>query len=168
MTEVREYTNVDKSGWGDGPWQDEPDKIHWIDEATDLDVLMVRGPAGAWCGYVGVTEGHPAFDVDYDSVKPADGEYIDVHGSLTFSAFCSESEDPAEGICHVPFEGRPHRVYWLGFDCAHAGDLVPKLRGYMTRSSSPLAEYMADDVYRDRAYVENEVRHLASQLKAMA
>src|SRR5437868_4216905 len=35
---------------GPGPWWDEPDKVQWIDPATDLDCLAVRGPFGAWCG----------------------------------------------------------------------------------------------------------------------
>lgn len=156
---MREYTTVDKSTWGDGPWQTEPDKIQWIDEATGLDCLMHRGPMGAWCGYVGVTEGHPAFGVGYGSV-----DELDVHGGLTYADFCRETSDESKGICHVPEPGRPARVWWLGFDCAHYDDRQPRMealdsmRGYTALFSGT--------VYRDRAYVENEVRSLAQQLKA--
>ena len=53
-TESNEYT-VDKTGWPEGPWMTEPDKLVWIDVDTDLDCMAVRAPTtGAWCGYVGV------------------------------------------------------------------------------------------------------------------
>ena len=78
-----EYTYRDKSSWGDGPWQSEPDKIQWLDEATGLPCLIVRGPVGALCGYVGVPEGHPHFEQKYDDVD------VRVHGGLTFASFCA-------------------------------------------------------------------------------
>ncbi len=34
---TKEWTTEDKSAWPRGPWDIEPDKIQWIDEATDLD-----------------------------------------------------------------------------------------------------------------------------------
>ena len=62
-----EYRDVvDKSQWGDGPWQSEPDKIQWQDAATGLPCLIVRGPVGALCGYVGVPKTHPAYGLHYD------------------------------------------------------------------------------------------------------
>lgn len=43
-----------------GAWDDEPDKAHWIDPATDLDCMIRRSlRGGALCGYVGVPTGHP-------------------------------------------------------------------------------------------------------------
>src|SRR5690606_3996986 len=42
-------------------------KIQWVDEATGLDCLMVRNSGGAWCGYVGVSEGHPLYGVEYSA-----------------------------------------------------------------------------------------------------
>jgi hypothetical protein len=184
--EVREFTNpeIDKSGWGEGPWMNEPDKIHWIDPTTDLDVLMVRNHSGAWCGYVGVTEGHPFFRTGYDACgldkacNPDDYTYscehtpnrhVEVHGGITFADSCQETEDPAQGICHVPFAGRPDDVWWLGFDCAHAMDLVPGTRSFMQGFLTTMLEGGGyGDTYRDRAYVEEEVRSLAAQLKEIA
>lgn len=178
---VQEWTTVDKSTWGDGPWQAEPDKVHWIDEATDLDCLMVRNPhIGNWCGYVAVTEGHPLFEVGYGGCTErrvdADGEperwcdhmpSINVHGGLTYSDFCMETDDPSRLVCHVPYPGRPDRVWWFGFDCAHLHDRSP---GYEAlgrdRGWPSLREPLAE--YRDRAYVEGEVRRLALQLAAVA
>ena len=45
-----EYRTIDKSQWGEGPWQDEPDKIQWQDEETGLPCLIVRGHMGFLCG----------------------------------------------------------------------------------------------------------------------
>lgn len=64
--EPRSYTTIDKSGWGEGPWQSEPDKMQWQHEATRLPCLIVRGPMGALCGYVGISEAHPAHGLSYD------------------------------------------------------------------------------------------------------
>ena len=74
---VEEYRTTDKSGWGEGPWLTEPDKVVWVDERTNLDCMAHRGPLGAWCAYVGVPEGHPAYGQDYDDVD------VDAHGGLT-------------------------------------------------------------------------------------
>ena len=146
--DVTEYRTVDKSTWTRGPWDHEPDKAQWTDDATRLPCLIVRGPHGALCGYVGVSPDHPWFGKGYDD------EAADVHGGLTFSGSCQEGGDPSRGICHIPAEGQPDNVWWLGFDCAHYRDLIP-----LYRSNG--------GTYRDRAYVENECRNLACQAKAV-
>lgn len=193
---VREFINpeIDKSGWGPGPWMNEPDKIHWIDPDTDLDVLMVRHQeAGHWCGYVGVTEGHPFFGRNYSecSATPPCGDtycqhssesLMSVHGGITYSRFCNdEAENPASAICHVPFPGRPDRVWWLGFDLAHHMDLSParamrdrkRYEEAVARGNRRDAEIWDPSIdqgntYRDRAYVEVEARELAKQLRDVA
>lgn len=147
-----------------GPWDSEPDKAQWIDTATGYDCLVVRNRMGAWCGYVGVPPAHPAHGTRYDSANELaptadDGyRYFDVHGGLTFSAFCDErSDDDGPRICHVPEPGRPEQVWWLGFDCVHEGDLAPKYadEGLGIRAS---------DVYRTLDYVRAECSKLAAQL----
>lgn len=80
----QEWSTVDKSRWGNGAWQSEPDKVQWVDAATGLDCLIVRGPAGALCGYVGVPESHQLFEKGYDDAD------VSVHGGLTFSDHCQE------------------------------------------------------------------------------
>ena len=74
---------VDKSDWQRGPWDCEPDKIRWQDEATGLPCLIVRGPIGALCGYVGVHTGHPLHGKEYDAAD------VSVHGGLTFAHGCA-------------------------------------------------------------------------------
>lgn len=261
MIKKREYHVLDKSAWGQGPWQDEPDKIQFTDEATGLPCLLVRGPVGSWCGYVGVAEGHPLFKKGYgDCALPkaqpkgvTEGDEVmdlseiggkkmpiparmvemarqklicdpdkaycahrpeailNAHGGITFAGFCYEPDEKAfkawqkrmieskdeakqypkgdaaerwkeqghliddfegwvefmEGhsICHVPEPGQPKNVWWLGFDCAHSGDLSPKMRMHL--AGMPRSSYRDSEKYRDRAYVEGEVKDLAAQLAAV-
>ena len=147
----------EKLAWGEGPWQSEPDKAQWIDEATGLDCLIVRGPLGALCGYVGVPEGHPCHGKSYSSVP--DSIHEAAHCGLTFASGCSHSEDPAKGICHIPAPGRSDAVWWLGFDCAHAWDLKPE----MTRRDAQRGWLpMGDERYRDFEYVKRTCTELAA------
>jgi hypothetical protein len=168
ITIDREYRYLDKSAWGDGPWQSEPDKQQFIDEATGLDCLLVRNPwSGHWCGYVGVPEGHPLFGLHYDAADdhaaPDDEGYrqFRVHGGLTFADICQEGGEETS-ICHVPAPGRPDRVFWFGFDAAHAGDLRPgdaPLFAKLKMRHNTLRE-----VYRTAEYMQAECARLAAQL----
>lgn len=157
--------------WGEGPWQDEPDKVQWVDEATGLDCLALRAPTtGAWCGYVGVPPDHKLHGVPYQDVEEA----FDVHGSLTFSERCQEGwPNPGLGICHVPYPGRPDDIWWFGFDCAHAGDCTPAMEAKLRMlglPGEPKRERYSPwhPTYKTLAYVEQEVAKLAAQLKAEA
>lgn len=149
--ETIEYRTVDKTAWGDGPWQSEIDKRQWLDEATQLPCLIVRGPSGALCGYVGVPVDHPYHGKGYSEVD------VDVHGGLTFANKCSHGNEETL-ICHKVEPGEPDDVWWLGFDCAHSGDVCPKYAGALSGSS------WLPETYKDVAYVEAEVRKLAQQL----
>lgn len=169
------WTTEDKTAWGDGPWQAEPDKEQFTDELTGLPCLIKRNGSGALCGYVGVAEGHPWFGQNYywPSGYDADGNEValppalqalsdvSVHGGLTYSGFCQPG-DQAKTICHVPAPGEPDRVWWLGFDCAHGGDLTPAYQHHLP------ANLRRGDVYRDLAYVKAQCAGLAAQAKAAA
>lgn len=129
--------------WGAGPWDEEPDRVEWRDEATGLPCLALRHERlGHWCGYVAVPPGHPAHGRGYDDV-PAE-----VHGGLTYAEKCHGQ------VCHKPAPGEPEDAWWLGFDCAHGWDLSPGLY----RSA----------LYRDLPYVQAECAALARQLKEIA
>lgn len=166
--DTKEYRTIDKSDWGDGPWQDEPDKIQFTDEATGLPCLIVRVAwSGHLCGYVGLSEGHPAFGVEYSDVRRAapddDGdEWIDVHGGLTFSDLCQPGDGESRGICHVPGEGEPDHVWWLGFDCAHSGDLGPASAA--RNKDNPIFARHDWETYRTVGYVKHHCAKLAQQL----
>lgn len=163
----RTWTFLDKAEWGEGAWQHEPDKVQWTDEATGLPCLAVRHPSGGhWCGYVGIAEGHPLFEVSYgdcpqgheDCWGHSPDSILDVHGGITFSDLCDEKSQP-HGVCHIPEPGQPDHVWWFGFDTAHACDLSPAWAHLYTREN---------DVYRDLPYIQAECRRLADQLEEMA
>jgi hypothetical protein len=167
-TSGRAYTNMDKSEWDRGPWDDEPDKIQWVDRETGLDCLIVRNRLGALCGYVGLPPEHPCHGADYDAVRrPEDDEdgydYIDVHGGLTYADSCQEDAEESKGICHVPLPGRPADVWWLGFDCAHSMDVVPGMDA-TTRSMGRAPLRFGGEQYRTIDYVRSECARLAEQL----
>ena len=168
-----EWTTIDKSGWADGEWKNEPDKVQFSDETTGLPCLIVRGPSGALCGYVGVTQGHPFYERDYDDCRheclktdPDDsyGEWIDVHGGLTFANKCRPNEDESKGICHTVESGEDDNVWWLGFDCAHADDYSPMHSG---RKEACFQRH-SSEIYRTVSYVRGQCEHLAKQLMAVA
>lgn len=133
-----------------GVWQDEPDKEQWIDKETGLPCLLVRSFSGALCGYVGVSRNHPAYKKDWDDVE------VEVHGGLTFAAKCDPS--PNARICHVVEDGEDDKVWWLGFDCAHAFDISPN---HLKLFGGPLGL----QTYKDVDFVKNECASLAKQLK---
>ena len=155
----REYSTIDKSSWGPGPWQDEKDKAQWIDPETGLDCLIVRSPGGGnLCGYVGVPDTHPLYGKDYNDID------VNAHGGLTFSAKCAETSDESRFICHVPAPGRPDHVWWFGFDCAHSWDVSP---AYASRYGGVFSSG-DDQSYKTWNYVRNEIHGLAQQLAAFS
>jgi len=152
----REY---DKSLWGKGEWDNEPDRIDFIH--AGFSCMMLRNMMGAWCGYVGVPSDHPAYGVnysDYDTPIPN----LNVHGGLTYASPCSGT------ICHTPQEGMPDDVWWLGFDTGHHMDVSPLDIGRMLRDTfDPGFTNGEYGTYKNVEYVTNEVKSLADQLKEM-
>ncbi len=72
----------------------------------------------------------------------------DVHGGVTHTGASPLEEDSADS-------------YYVGFDCAHAGDYIP---GFVPAIMYSLG-YTGEGVYRDMNYVEQECRKLARQVK---
>ena len=76
---------------------------------------------------------------------------LDVHGGVTYAN--------AKRIKR--HEKRPnvfideYASFVVGFDCGHAGDLVPGVKSFH------------EEVYRDIEYVTNECKNLAKQLKEL-
>jgi len=145
-TEDIHEPDIDRSDWKPGPWDGEPDR--WEDRHAGFPVLAVRNSLGNWCGYVGMPPGHPWHGRDSDDVD------VQVHGGLTYAGKCNGV------ICHVPRDGEPADVFWLGFDCAHCGDLVPFM--FARHGGYP------GDVYRDLTYVQKQTRELAEAAAAAA
>jgi len=119
-----------------GQWDNEPDRVEWT--YLNLKCLILRASEMRHlCGYVGLPKWHPCYGRLYNDID------IEVHGGLTFS-------EQGDG------ERQDKDLWWLGFDCAHAWDLVPGMRvDYLT------TEKLA---YRNIEYVKKETEHLAEQL----
>jgi len=143
---------IDRTGWPAGPWDGEPED-RWEGRHAGFPVLAVRNHSGNWCGYVGVPPGHPWFRGDSEHVD------AEVHGGLTYAAPCQSNGGP---ICHVPAAGEPDNVWWLGFDCAHWGDIIPGIDRFRRPGDD------GKEVYRSLAYVQEETRRLADQAAAAA
>ena len=101
-----------------------------------LRAVVVTTDMGHKCGYVGVPVGRPFHGKHYDDVD------VEVHGGLTWSDAGGEEGYPVAGT-----------EWWLGYDCAHAGDYVPRL-----------GRIQGDDVYRDLDFCIRECESLARQI----
>jgi hypothetical protein len=165
-----EQTYIDKSEWPKGPWNNEPDRVSWVDPETGYHCLVRRvgiagdtDTTGHLCGYVAIERGHPfygkTFDGDFDVLE---GQF-NVHGGITYSNACSG--DGITGICHTT-ENNADEAWWLGFDCLHSGDLSPGLVAELLKTNLRIKSIL-DNEYRDISYCTAEVESLAKQLKEL-
>ena len=156
----------------EGPWQDEPDKLAWVDSATGLPCLILRARNGTLSGYVAVNAEHPLFGFDYRAV-PADLG-IQPHGGLNYSAACDEEADERVSVCHITKQPRERvrqpramqehpaadeELWWFGFACDKSYDLRPGC--YQDHMSAENGQ-----TYRDEHYVFTQCTNLARQLAA--
>jgi len=140
-------------------------------EEFGLKTAIAQSPSlDTWNGYVGLPLGHPLHGVEEDGLY----DLADVHGGITWVN------------CHLPTM-QPDGYWWLGFDTAHAGDLVPGMDmlpdDVKERISKMARELVAalfdmnpedlddtpmEEEYRDAEYVAAEVSYLASQLAVVS
>lgn len=152
--------SIDKSTWGPGPWQSEPDRVEF--EHAGFPCLIVRHEsAGHLCGYVAVPPGHLWHGFDFsgwsDGKRPEPEP--EAHGGITYANACHGR------VCHVPKPGEPDDVWWLGFDAAHAGDLSPG-DGWSTRHIGTATGWVGVNDYRTVEYMRRQCEQLAEQAKA--
>lgn len=144
---------VPRKEWAEGPWTNEPDRVEWRTLGSELPRMVLRGPRGSWCGYVGVPGGHWAFGRTWEDDCIG---VLQVHGGVTYGSEC------AGEICHVPRAGETDHVWWIGFDCAHAGDLLPGTDALIRKLGKDF--FISGEVYRDLDYVARATEELARQL----
>ena len=143
---------------------------------------------GYRCGYVGLEKTHPLYGKDIcDSIKATlkDIEsnllgkrspililkllvsnfdepisldlYFDVHGGITY----------ADGNGKHPVESD---LWWLGFDCGHAGDARDIKTLKMIWPDTERTQYLMndltfeDDIVRTKGYVQEECKSLVDQI----
>ncbi len=148
MLKYTEYRSMDKEkkSWPlRGEWDDEPDKVQWVDEDTGLKCEAIRSVFGGyWCGYVGVQPGHPLFECSHEN-NPIIAK-IRVHGGVSFSG--------------KSLRGEKSHLWWFGFDCAHYRDMQP---AYKNRSHC----IDESEDYCNLSYVKSHCFGLALELKAI-
>lgn len=110
--------------------------------------MVIHNDIGYRCGYVKVDPGHPWHGKDSDDIC------CDVHGGITYA----EADTPCD-------KDGPDNGWWLGFDCAHAGDAPdPSLPGCRTMD----LDHGGYDRIRTTEYVEAECLSLCLQAAAVA
>ena len=127
----------------DHPWEYEPDLYEWTHRGVEC-VARRNLTHGAWCGYVDVPrEVWSVFKADDDHSLD---DRIDVHGGVTYSENSLDKD-----------------AFRVGFDCAHGGDKMPKIRSgevFMDKA-------FPQDVYRDLAFVIAECESMVDQILAI-
>lgn len=123
------------------------------------------------CGYVGVPKDHPLFGFEYHDHCPALADAFEKakQGPLgkrgLISVICSDGEKASMDIVFdvhggVTYTGESDNypvesdLWWIGFDCAHAGD--GSLDSRLSFSDGPV---------RSLDYVVSECESLANQIK---
>lgn len=111
---------------------------------------------GALCGYVTVPKRH------MDVMKDDDNFYV--HGGVTYTG---------DQIFNVEALGDNHnKVTVIGFDCAHAGDAMPKMEKELSKIRKLIGindipemySFYSQQVYRDIDYVKNQIKSMIDQI----
>lgn len=141
--------------FGEGEWVNEPDEFsfEYLGVKCNVKRIIIREPCeeevyfgGHFCGYVEIPYNHPYHHKKYEDMD------IECHGSLTY--------------------GEVHVGHWIGFDCAHAGDIVPsmkKLREGYSKRIFPIPEEFKDcalfnPVYRNLEFCIQQCQSIVTQL----
>lgn len=163
---------INRENWPSGPWDKESDKEAFIH--AGLPCLLIRGPVGAWCGYVGILKNHPLHGINYgdrapeltDAWKKRKEQPVGDNPSFALMLrMLGDNDNPSPDVCFDVHGGltfsnfmkgeHPIDTWWYGFDCSHAWDVAPEILSFTSR---------ADGVYRDQSYVKHETKKLADQL----
>ena len=127
---LRIATWVARDDWADGPWNEEPDLVEWIDPTTGYPCLIIREDSlGQLNGYVALPLRHPLYGVGYDDLdEGVDEEHaLSVHGGVTYAG---SRLDHVNAVMY-PDLALPEVAidYWVGFrrgslqrpDAGHGG-----------------------------------------------
>jgi len=160
----------DTRSWGEGEWQKEPGMNSMlVFEHEGFTCVARRNLMGSWCGYVGIPK---------DIAQPKDGwDFIDVHGGITFKS------DFLAGI-------ENENLYWIGFDCSHLDDIMPKhtplmkviedqkdegslaLKKVVTelnkiKGGSKIMGTLSAATYKSLKFVKGELKRMIKQIKEL-
>lgn len=133
--------------------------------SSGLRAVVLIGPTGKRCGYVGIPDKHPLYGCNYHEQSPVLKVNLDrsTEKMSPWLVFCSSGKKPEElntpemvlevhggitfsnrAVFHPNVEDSPETpLWWFGYDCAHACD---------------------EDDPKDLSYCEAECESLATQL----
>jgi hypothetical protein len=135
-----------------GPWDNEPDKVQWIDKDTGLMCLIKRAPEGHLCGYVAITNTNCLWG---SFVKSNERPGV-VYGGISYS-----------GVLKDPLIVPSEDSWWFGFQCANLGDLQPSVKeswgyyrdlSFATDECTRLAKFLNESSMQPNASKEDNAR----------
>lgn len=146
------YGIVSKDNFMEGEWLDEPDLEVWDPGYDNLVCITGRHKGGHLCGYVGVS------NVMSNSVSHLTSCDVYCHGGLTFSG-----PNPINHLLHGGEYSWLNSYYYVGFDCAHGGDLC-----FLNKDICGIRMKMYDDeIYRNWDYVKDQCQNMAHELHVL-
>jgi hypothetical protein len=164
------------------PWENEPNHIEFRYKGFPCIIHRAvfeesEPNIGHLCGYVGLSKEHPYYGKTWEGDNDEINQLVDAHGGITYANKCQGD------ICHVPANGETDDVWWIGFDCAHFGDFIPrpkilyegmedwngKLHDLMNMTLAIVGkDKTRGESYKTVAFVKNEIRNLVKQLEKAA
>jgi hypothetical protein len=158
-------TKTKEEKWSSGPWTVEPDLAHFVHKYLPC-VMLRHHSLGHWCGYTGVPVGHPLYKQREISIS----RLVSVHGGPTFVGCWPVKVKDSHTDLYTLLT--PHDKYWwVGFDCGHAGDIVPAMRIFLGKRGKDYSHFSSGEgwrgekaTYKDMGYVHKQVIRLADQL----
>lgn len=152
------------------PWLKEPDRIEFQYRGYRCLILRNKDITGALCGYVAVPKGHPFYEETWQRDGDKKVYDLNVHGGITYAEYHQPIRHQNEG---------DDDLWWLGFDCAHYGDLMPEqnkriMVGFEAlKKEFPEKEFLelkellippCHATYKTVDFVKKEIRSLVRQL----
>lgn len=165
--------------------------VESVFEYKDYCCVTIFGDMGWRCGYVGLPVGHVLYGKDCQdnleiTYKEMEDELRGKRGIVPWFFSCIKNPEDKVGIdfyfnVHggITYAGGNERDYpiksdlwWLGFDCGHAGDgkdleKILELWGinpHIRQRVEIEKEFYLDEPVRDLEYVQQECRNLVDQI----
>ena len=127
-----------------GPWHAEPDRVEL--EQDGIPCLLLRGPMGAWCGYVGLPREHSWARADLITGGHPTSPWPEHAPEITYQKRSPPTNAPPGHATECE--------QWIGFSCVTPGGSTLEIQALLDGSGPP-------HDYRELARAEEEIRCLA-------
>lgn len=143
-----------KKYFGEGEWVNERDVVNFTYLGYPCAIFRVATPdpteeqmfGGHLCGYVKLPDGQT-----YEAFS--ENDWINCHGGVTFA-------EESLGSQHFLESG-----FWVGFDCAHAWDVVPSMKQLSKSIADIYSRFQAcPPSYKNIGFVFGECKEIVRQL----